>query len=323
VKIKDAVARSGGRLRRMLVSAYRVYAAGLALDGDIYHLHDPELLPWGLMLRLKGKRVIYDAHEDLPQQILSKAYIPVRLRKPVARASAAILMGICARLDFVVAATSVIASKFQARGVRSADICNFPILGELEVVDADAQKQREVCYIGGISEVRGIREIVAALGMTKSGVRLNLGGRFSEKRLEHELVRSDTWKNVNALGYLDRASVRKVLEKSVAGLVTLLPTQAYRDSLPVKMFEYMSAGLPVIASDFPLWREIINDNECGLLVDPENPQAIADAIDTLVNNPETARRMGENGARAVREKYNWGIEEKKLLALYAELVGPA
>ena len=87
------------------------------------------------------------------------------------------------------------------------------------------------------------------------------------------------------------------------------------------MFEYMSAGLPVIASDFPLWREIIAGNDCGLLVDPEDPQAIADAIDTLVNDPEMARRMGENGARTVREKYNWDIEEKKLLALYEEIAG--
>ena len=128
------------------------------------------------------------------------------------------------------------------------------------------------------------------------------------------------WQRVNALGFLDRAGVRDVLGRSMAGLVTLHPVINYIDALPVKMFEYMSAGIPVIASDFPLWREIIAGNDCGLLVDPLNPAAIAEAIDTLVSNPTMAQRMGENGRRAVEERYNWGIEEQKLMAFYERIL---
>src|SRR5690606_32233747 len=108
--------------------------------------------------------------------------------------------------------------------------------------------------------------IVAACALARYGARLNLGGRFSERPVEAQVRRMEGWKNVNELGFLDREGVRAVLSRSVAGLVTLRPITNYLDSLPVKMFEYMSAGLPVIASDFPLWREIIEGHDCGICV---------------------------------------------------------
>lgn len=117
-----------------------------------------------------------------------------------------------------------------------------------------------------------------------------------------------------------RPFVLPVLARSMAGLVTLHPIINYIDALPVKMFEYMAAGIPVIASNFPLWREIIEGNKCGLCVDPLNPSEIAKAIDYIVTHPAAAQQMGENGFRAVKEQYNWAIEEKKLLALYEQLL---
>jgi glycosyltransferase involved in cell wall biosynthesis len=121
------------------------------------------------------------------------------------------------------------------------------------------------------------------------------------------------------LGVLDRRGVAEVLGRSVAGLVTLHPLVNYLDALPIKMFEYMSAGIPVIASDFVLWREIVQDGGCGLCVDPLKPNEIANAIDYLVTHPDEARRLGQNGRRAVVERYNWTVEEGKLLAFYGRL----
>lgn len=313
------VGKPKDRVDRMLGATRRVLKRALEIDADIYQFHDPELLPTGLVLKRKGKRVIFDSHEDVPVQILSKPYLHPLLRRSISGSMSAFESFACRRLDFVIAATPVIRDKFVAKGVATIDVNNFPILGELQGESPWAGKQREVCYIGGISAIRGIEELVAAMGLSRSGARLNLGGKFEAIATKAGLEKLPAWQKVNELGFLSRTEVKAVLGRSMAGIVTLHPTRAYLDSLPVKMFEYMSAGLPVIASDFPQWREVVRGNDCGVCVDPLDPQAIADAIDHLVENPDLARRMGENGRRAVQTRYNWKIENEKLLALYANL----
>lgn len=319
VRIVDA-GRSSGRLARMAGAARKVLALGIGLDADLYHLHDPELLPAALALKRRGKCVVFDAHEDAPRQILSKSYLPAPVRRPVAAAVGVLERHVCSRLDAVVAATPAIRDKFAAMGIAALDINNFPIPGELEPGLPWSGKGREVCYVGGITAIRGIRELVAAMALATSGARLNLAGDFSEPAVKAEVEAAPGWERVSASGFLSRAGVREVLGRSVAGLVTFLPAPNHMASQPNKMFEYMSAGLPVIASDFPLWREIVEGNECGLCVDPRDPRAIAAAIDRLVEHQDEARRMGENGLRAVAERYNWTREEEKLLALYDRLV---
>lgn len=313
------VGKSGGRVGRMLGATRRVLKRALALDADIYHLHDPELMPAGLMLKRRGACVVFDAHEDLPRQLLSKPYLGRYLRGPIAALAGGFERFAALRFNAVVAATPTIRDKFRDFGVQVVDVCNFPMLGELEAALPWRSKSREVCYVGGITAIRGIREMIAAMGLSASNSRLNLAGTFFEPDIKAEVCRMPGWAKVNELGFLGRGKVREVLERSMAGIVTLPPTPAFLDALPIKMFEYMSSGLPVIASHFPLWREIVKGNDCGICVDPLDPAAIAAAIDRLVENPDLARRMGENGQRAVRERYNWGSEEKKLLALYAKL----
>ncbi|MCO5064448.1 MAG: glycosyltransferase family 4 protein [Rhizobiaceae bacterium] len=317
------VGKAAGRLQRMAGSAYKVFAAGLRLDADVYHLHDPELLPYALALKAKGKRVIFDAHEDLPAQVLTKPYLQPALRRTIAQLVSTGERIAVRRLDAVVGATPHITQKFEQMGVaRAVEINNFPLPGELESPATGKSKVNAVCYVGGISRIRGIVEVVNAIGLSRTGARLKLAGGFAPASLRSEVTRLSGWDHVDELGIVDREGVRDLLAESVAGLVTFLPAPNHIDAQPNKMFEYMSAGLPVIASDFPLWRTIIAGNNCGLLVEPQNPQAIANAIDRLFEDSGMARRMGENGSKAVREKYNWGMEEKRLLALYEELVGP-
>lgn len=318
VRVLD-VGKSNGRRDRMIGATRRVLRQALALDADVYHLHDPELLPAGLKLKRYGKRVIFDAHEDLPKQILSKPYLHPMLRGTISTLAGGFERFACRRLDAIVAATPAIRDKFIGLGIAATDINNFPMLGELEARVHWNEKVEEVCYVGGIFASRGIRELVDAIAFARAGVRLGLAGSFSERDVRTEVEKMPGWTRVDELGFLSRSEIREVLARSMGGLVTLHPTPAYLDSLPVKMFEYMSAGLPVIASDFPLWREIIEGNDCGICVDPLDPGAIAAAIDRLVDNPDRAREMGENGRRAIEERYNWGAEEKKLLALYEKL----
>jgi glycosyltransferase involved in cell wall biosynthesis len=268
-----------------------------------------------------GKRVIFDAHEDVPKQLLGKPYLKPWLLKILSWLFARFERFVCSRLDGIVTATPSIRDKFEKINTDTTDINNFPLLGELDSNSPWINKASEVCYVGSIATIRGIREVVQALGHFGGAVRLNLVGAFSEPALQQELSEHSGWKHVNFLGVKDRQGVRDVMEQSVAGLVTLHPVINYLDALPIKMFEYMSAGIPVIASDFPLWREIIQSSKCGLLVNPERPKEIAQAINYLLSNPVEAEVMGMNGRASVVSRYNWSVEEKKLLKFYEGLIG--
>lgn len=309
-----------GRLNRIFKSTKRVFQKAIALNADIYHLHDPELIPTGLKLKRLGKKVIFDSHEDVPKQMLGKPYLgPIRLHI-IAYLFSIFERYACRRFDGVIAATPVIRNKFLLINPRTKDINNFPLPNELATNTPWDMKAVEVCYVGSIGTIRGAKEIIAALSLVQTPVRLNLCGQFDDSMAETDAQALPGWQRVNALGFINRTEVREVLERSIAGLVTLHPVINYLDALPVKMFEYMAAGIPVIASNFPLWRGIIEGSGCGLCIDPLDPAAIAHAIDYLISNPEEARRMGENGRAAVMNQYNWPTEEKKLLAFYADLL---
>jgi len=319
ISIHD-VGKSKGRVDRMWRVTNSVYQRALSLNADVYHLHDPELIPIGLKLKRRGKRVLFDAHEDLPKQILGKHYLSKPLRRMLACIFARFEAYACKRFDGVIAATPFIRDKFLPINKSTVEICNFPLLSELQSEAEATQRKQRVCYVGGLTHSRGLSELVTAISLCRENMRLDLCGRFESAAYENEVRSLPGWSHVDAHGHVGREEVRAIMGKSIAGLVTLHPLINYLDALPVKMFEYMSAGIAVIASDFPLWREVITANKCGLLVDPLRPEAIAGAIDELASNPDEAQRMGHNGRKAVEKLYNWGIEEKKLLNFYIALL---
>ena len=318
VKIVD-VGPSKNRFFRILSAPKRVYSKAVLIDADIYHLHDPELLPIGLKLKKCGKTVIFDSHEDIPKQMLTKPYLNKSLLKLLSFSIKKYEAWVCKQLDGVITATPYIREKFLKINPYTIDINNFPILDEFSTMTKWKDKKKEVCYVGGIDKIRGIKELIQAMGKIKNDVKLNLCGVFSNKNTEKEVKAQSGWRQVLEHGFINRQGVREILTRSIAGLVTLHPTINYIDALPVKMFEYMSAGIPVIASNFPLWREIIGGNNCGICVDPMKPKEIAEAIDYVINHPKQAEKMGNNGRIAVEQKYNWENEVEKLLKFYSNL----
>lgn len=318
VRIVD-VGHRPGRANRILKTTRHIFDMAVALNSDIFHIHDPELIPAGLKLKRLGKKVIFDSHEDIPRQILGKPYLGSMSRHMLSNTFALFERYACRRFDGIITATPFIRDKFLKINPTTVDVNNFPLIKEFENTARWAEKNDQVCYIGSISAMRGIREMVRACEFLKSPARLGIGGRFAESALESEVAGFPGWRRVDALGFLDRAAVRDVMARSKAGLVTLHPAINYLDALPIKMFEYMAAGIPVIASNFPLWRKIIEGNQCGLCVDQSDPKEIAAAIDYLIWNPEIAEQMGRNGHNAILNEYNWPTESDKLIGFYESL----
>lgn len=322
VQVIDIGARPTQRLARMTLVAWRMWRAVKAARPVVAHFHDPELIPVGLALKATGVKVVYDIHEDVPRQVLSKHWLPDWSRRPVAVMVALAEKIAAVAFDGIVAATPTIAARFPAG--KTVTVQNFPLLDELQAPAAKPFVERSVraVYVGGISEIRGAHEMVEAVGLVpkRYGLRLALGGSFSPVSLREELEALPGWEHVDALGWLQRPDVASLLSEARMGFVLFHPAPNHVDAQPNKLFEYMSAGIPVIASDFPLWRQIVDGAGCGLLVDPLDPEAIAQAMTWLLDHPKEAEAMGRRGREAVESHYNWASEAEKLLALYGRLL---
>lgn len=317
-----AVPKVKSRKERMLKTVWQVYHSAIKQNADIYHFHDPELIPVGLLLKAKKKKVIYDVHEDVPKQILSKYWIPTALRKVISWVMV-ILEKVSAHIfNGVVAATPSIAKRFPAN--KTVVVQNFPIINELFLkgqVDYN-KRPHNVVYIGGISKIRGIKEIVQAIDIISKteDTKLVLAGKFTPASLEEEISDLPGWKHTDFKGWVSREEAANILSEARIGLVLFHPEPNHMQAWPNKLFEYMSAGIPVIASDFTLWREIVSASDCGLLVDPLDPNAIAEAINWLFEHPEEAEQMGRRGREAVLKHYNWDNEAEKLISFYKKVL---
>lgn len=320
VEIISVKSAGKGRLNRMLKTTRQVYDKALEIDADVYHFHDPELLLYALKLKRKGKKVIYDVHEDVPKQIMDKHWIPKLFRGLISYLFASYESYIAKRISGIISVTPIICDRFRKVNSNVELVANYPLLGEtMQIQELLIQKQpRQICYIGGLFPTRGVKELIEAI--EKIDVKLILAGNFSPPHFEEEVRQLAGWKKVDFLGHVNREKIMEILKSSNLGVVTLHPTRSYVEALPIKMFEYMSAGIPVLASDFPLWRNIVDDAECGICVDPMNIEAISNAIEYLLDHSDEAKRMGENGEKAYKTKYNWSVEERKLVNFYTKLV---
>ncbi len=317
VKIID-VGKDESRKHQLLKAPKRVFEKALEIDADIYHFHDPELIPIGGKLKRKNKKVVYDAHEDVPKALITRNWLPRFLMKIIAFFFEKFEDFYAKKFDALVTATPYISKRFKKINSNTHTVNNFPIFGELSVTNNHADRQNEICYIGGIDRIRGIIQLMDALALTEN-VKLNLAGKFENQELENEVKAHTAWKEVLFHGFVNRNEVAQILARSKAGIVTFLPAPNHIHARPNKMFEYMSAGLPVIASFFDDWKVIIDESKVGVTVNPESPSELAEAINKLVINDTIVSEMSENGIKAVSSVFNWNSEALKLVEIYNEL----
>jgi len=322
------------RLIRMIVIPVRIFFYIIIMRPRIVHFHDPELLPACVITKFfLNCKIIYDVHENVCAQILNKDWIKLSLRKIIAKIYHITERIFIPFVDYIILAEESYESIYKQYGINYKVIRNYPILsyfcsdGKESNNFHDDSEKFYLIYVGGITVERGVFELIKSIKIIKdNGIKkivLILVGPMYPLELEKEVRKTleeyDLVENVLLYGVEDYSKIEKLLSKSMVGLCVLHPIPNYIDSLPTKLFEYMAAGLPVIASDFPAWRKIVDKVKCGLLVDPLNPKEIADAINYLINHPEKAEIMGNHGREAVNNIYNWEKEEKALLQLYNEL----
>jgi glycosyltransferase involved in cell wall biosynthesis len=322
VQIYD-VGRFRSRLSRILLGTYRLGKKAGELAPRVYHLHDPELLPLGWLWRLCGRNVVYDMHENFPEQLKNKQWIPSFIRYFLSFTITVLERGFLHNLYVIFAEKSYGKSYLWIRNKEV--IQNFPIVRKLDGLAAGSQKKRTftVGYLGDVTFDRGIPIVAEAVSrMRQQGVAMEFLciGALHKDVLDSPPFQkgvSQGW--LHATGRLQLGTAWPLIAGCHVGAALLRPIGNYVESYPTKMFEYMAMGLPVLASDFLLYRQIVDDHACGLCVDPENVDEISSALFFFYHHSAQSREMGERGYLAVLETFNWETEKEKLIQFYERL----
>lgn len=309
------------RLQRMTLGVYEAYKKAKYMKADVYHFHDPELLPVGWLLKNKNNVVIYDIHEDYITSILQKDYLPEPVKKIIAALYDVLERFLTKHMELCLAEKYYI-----ERYPTGTHILNYPTVNERFMNhERKGKAENKLLYTGNVSLVRGAMEH-AKLPTILPDIEVHFVGKCPQELAEKMYAEAGEAKDRLKFEGIDRFVEKEVIEERyletnwLAGIALFPSTEHYMRKELTKFFEYMNAGLPIICSDFPVWKKFVETYECGIAVNPNDDEAIKEAILFLQHNPEEAKRMGENGKKAVLEELNWKTEEKKLLDWYHELL---
>ncbi len=317
VHIRGYGKQAKSRLARFFKSAKSAYQNACEINADIYHLHDPELLPYARKLKKKGKAVIFDSHEFNTEDIKQKEYLPKIIGRIISAIYGRYEAHVVRKIDGVISVSPDVCDYFSSINHNTVMITNYPILTEYVKPD---YKSRRLGFFGGIKDEWSQQDIISVLGCFED-VKYRIGGFVSDTYLE-KLKALPGWKNTEYLGKIPGESVPQELQKCSVGLALCKPNRnsgGMKGTLGnTKIFEEMMAGLPVICTGFELW-SFVEEYQCGITVDPSNQIEIKGAIMKLVNNPHLCEEMGLRARKAVEEEFNWGVEEKKLFSFYTKI----
>ena len=323
VKIISVKPDNRGRIKRATVTCYRILRKALAEKAKIYHFHDPELIWVGMILKLTGKKVIFDIHENIRAQIKVKEWLPFRY---FFSRLYSIVDWISAKLFFLILAEKSYEEIYKKMKANYAIVLNLPEIGFLEkFVNTDRKNAPNgILYVGGVSKDRGIDSIIEALNILHQK-HINftfycIGPVDSKLRSEMEIKIKDfnLQDKVKMMGHIPIDKAYEYSKSCKLGLSILKPIENYLNSYSTKIFEYMSVGLPVIVSNFELYR-FVEEYNCGICVNPADTLKIAETINYLLENDAQIEQMGENGRDTVKKYFNWEKESQKLIRFYKGL----
>jgi len=306
------------RLHRMIKRTKTIYRRALQVHADIYHLHDPELLPVGRKLKKMGKKVVYDSHEDTAVLIKSRQWIPIIIRYFLSPIYAYYETRIVRELDAIISVTPSIVEKFKKININTYQVTNFPMV-EATTFNKQKIERKNICFAGNITPGYMLENVIDALSKTV-GIKFILAGEPMSNHYLNTLKSRDGWNRVEYLGRISHDAVNELYSQSLIGIACLgyLANVGYKEGTlgVLKLFEFMNAGMAVICTDSILWKKIVDKENCGLCVNPYEIDEIANAIQYLVDNPKIAIEMGVNGKKAIYREYNWESQEKILIELY-------
>lgn len=316
VKIYNVNNGSNNRISRILKSSFLVYKKAKSLNSDIYHFHDPELIPYALLLSFSGKKVVYDIHEDLTQQILIKTWIPGFLRKPTSFLFSKIEAHACKKFYSLVVPQDEMQSKFLKYNKYTYTLYNFPTKNKNNKISFNRKDPYQLIYAGSIGESRGIfnmLDLILELQKINPKYKLVIAGNISESLLK-ELKLHDGWKYVNYKGVLNTENLYKFYAESSIGLILFNNVGQYYMSYALKLFEYMQNGLTVIMPNFGQWVTFNNENNVGYCVNVKDAPTTAKIISELSHlNLESFCTKNQ---KKCNENFTWEIQTHKFDYIY-------
>ena len=288
---------------------------------DIVHFHDPELMFLGKSVSRMGIPVVFDIHENVSEQILDKEYIPKFMRKFISYVYRKIEIAIIKAFHLIIAEHSY-KDAYKDKGKSLTTLLNLPDISHFNSYINLNRTGNEIFYIGAVTEERGLAVTLESLKILKQrevDFFMHFIGRVpneSKKLVQLEGLEN----NVKFYGRMDSKKGFEISKNCVVGLSVLKPIKNYVGSYSTKIFEYMAIALPVITSNFPLYKNVVEKYKCGFCIDPFSSVELADKIEELIKNPSYVQHLGSNGLAAVNQNYNWSDEKNKLIELYQQIL---